>query len=178
MKAVSFIKGTAFVNYLQRFVQAFLLGSAYSGEERTRRRWFVSAMQKLPKRRKEFASIEHLSPEAVAAYVDQELTPAAVRRAENHLIACPECRGEVERQCRAAAALQACSQVDSTLHAPSDLIAKLAGIEASCPQGPKACLPPDAPDRERIKALFHTHLSGIAGRMRKKSQKHSHPENR
>uniref|UniRef100_UPI0021755793 anti-sigma factor family protein n=1 Tax=Corynebacterium diphtheriae TaxID=1717 RepID=UPI0021755793 len=45
-----------------------------------------------------FASVEHLNPEAVAAFVDNELSPAAAHRAKIHLVHCPECREEIHRQ--------------------------------------------------------------------------------
>ncbi|CAB0724279.1 anti-sigma factor [Corynebacterium diphtheriae] len=48
-----------------------------------------------------FASVEHLNPEAVAAFVDNELSPAAAHRAKIHLVHCPECREEIHRQRRA-----------------------------------------------------------------------------
>ncbi|CAB0691689.1 anti-sigma factor [Corynebacterium diphtheriae] len=47
-----------------------------------------------------FASVEHLNPEAVAAFVDNELSPAAAHRAKIHLVHCPECREEIHRQRR------------------------------------------------------------------------------
>lgn len=51
---------------------------------------------------REFASVEHLSLEAVAAFVDGELTPLAMHRARVHLVHCEECRAEVAQQRRAS----------------------------------------------------------------------------
>ncbi|MGD7002472.1 zf-HC2 domain-containing protein [Corynebacterium halotolerans] len=82
-----------------------------------------------------FASVEHLGPEAVAAYVDQELTERATHRARVHLVHCQECRSEVRRQHRAAEVLREGNRVQE-LRAPKSLLAKLAGIENSCPSGP------------------------------------------
>lgn len=86
-------------------------------------------------RAKAFASVEHLGPEAVAAYVDQELTELATHRARVHLVHCPECRSEIRRQHRAAEALRE-SNSGQELRAPKSLMARLADIEVSCPSGP------------------------------------------
>ena len=37
-------------------------------------------------RRKQFSSTEHLSPEAIAAFTDNELSATAARRARSHLM--------------------------------------------------------------------------------------------
>lgn len=86
---------------------------------------------------KSFASVEHLGPEALAAYVDAELSAAATHRARVHLVHCPECRAEVKRQQGAAEVLRESNGIHE-LRAPSDLLVKLAGIETSCPKGPFA----------------------------------------
>lgn len=84
---------------------------------------------------KSFASVEHLGPEAVAAYVDQEMTDRATHRARVHLVHCPECRTEVRRQHRASEVLRE-GNGTRELRAPKSLLDKLAGIENSCPTGP------------------------------------------
>lgn len=81
--------------------------------------------------------MDHLGPEALAAYVDGELSVGATHRARVHLVHCPECRAEVKRQ-QSAAELIRESNGYRELRAPRDLMAKLAGIEKSCPQGPGA----------------------------------------
>ncbi|WKD60875.1 Anti-sigma-E factor RseA [Corynebacterium ciconiae DSM 44920] len=83
-----------------------------------------------------FDSVEHLGPEAIAAYVDNELSPAAADRARVHLVHCPLCRHEVQRQRQAAESVR--QRVNDGLRAPRSLIAKLAQLETSCPEGPGA----------------------------------------
>ena len=53
-----------------------------------------------------FGSTEHLSIEAVAAFVDGELTMKSHLRAASHLSVCPECAAEVEAQGQARSALR------------------------------------------------------------------------
>lgn len=86
--------------------------------------------------RPDFASVDHLNPEAIAAYVDDELSDVAKHRARIHMIHCEECRVEVSSQRSASQRIKACSNDD--VHAPSSLIAKLAQIESLCPSGPTA----------------------------------------
>ena len=88
------------------------------------------SLSRFPRRsrgRREFASVEHLSPEAVAAFVDGELSDAATHRARVHLVHCPECRHEIERQ-RGASEWLRCSNIREEVRAPHDLLARLAGI--------------------------------------------------
>ncbi|MDO5512267.1 zf-HC2 domain-containing protein [Corynebacterium sp.] len=96
-----------------------------------------SAAKRRPRRR-EFASVEHLSPEAVAAFVDDELSDTACHRARVHLVHCAECRAEIERQRGASEWLRG-SNIGEDVRAPHELLARLAGI-ASSPQraGPDA----------------------------------------
>lgn len=86
--------------------------------------------------RPDFASVDHLNPEAIAAFVDDELSEVAKHRARVHMIHCEECRSEVASQRSASQRIKACCNDD--VHAPSSLIAKLAQIESSCPNGPSA----------------------------------------
>ncbi|WP_143690202.1 anti-sigma factor family protein [Williamsia sterculiae] len=53
-----------------------------------------------------FAPTDHLSTEAVAAYVDGELKMSAYLRAARHLQACPECAAAVDDQTAARNALR------------------------------------------------------------------------
>ncbi|KAA8967682.1 anti-sigma E factor RseA [Mycobacterium sp.] len=55
---------------------------------------------------RQFGSTEHLSTEAVAAFVDGELRMNAHLRAAHHLSLCPQCAADVEDQRRARAALR------------------------------------------------------------------------
>ena len=56
--------------------------------------------------RVEFGSTEHLSTEAIAAFVDGELRMTAHLRAAHHLSLCPQCAAEVEAQRQARSALR------------------------------------------------------------------------
>jgi anti-sigma factor RsiW len=49
----------------------------------------------------------HLALDAIVAYVDEELSPSARRRALHHLSRCPECASEVISQTQARLALRA-----------------------------------------------------------------------
>lgn len=55
---------------------------------------------------RQFGSTEHLSTEAIAAFVDGELRMTAHLRAAHHLSLCPECSAEVDAQGQARAALR------------------------------------------------------------------------
>jgi anti-sigma factor RsiW len=77
---------------------------------------------------------DHLSLDAVVAYVDEELAPGARTRADDHLARCPECAAEVVAQRQARTALRAA-------HAPrlpSSLLRTLRAIpvEAELPPPP------------------------------------------
>nr|WP_212763540.1 zf-HC2 domain-containing protein [Gordonia araii] len=72
-----------------------------------------------------FASTEHLSPEAVAAYVDGELAGTAVARADAHLKLCAMCAAAVDSQTAARAALR---ESGSAITAPMDLLGQLSRI--------------------------------------------------
>ncbi len=73
---------------------------------------------------RQFGSTEHLSVEAIAAFVDGELRMNAHLRAAHHLSLCPQCAAEVEGQSRARAALR-----DShPIRIPSGLLGLLADI--------------------------------------------------
>ncbi|WP_448851194.1 zf-HC2 domain-containing protein [Corynebacterium sp. 335C] len=84
-----------------------------------------------------FSSTDHLCHEAVAAFVDGELSQSAVRRAQAHLMQCPECRREVARLREAARRLRRDS---GELRVPAHLRAYLASFdEDSVPvNGPDA----------------------------------------
>ena len=76
---------------------------------------------------RQFGSTEHLSTEAIAAFVDGELRMSAHLRAAHHLSLCPQCAAEVEGQRRARAALR-----DSQpIRIPSTLLGLLSQIPQS-----------------------------------------------
>lgn len=108
------------------------------------------SLSRFPRRtrgRREFASVEHLSLEAVAAFVDGELSDAATHRARVHLVHCPECRAEIERQRGASEWLRG-SNITEEVRAPHDLLARLTGIAAGpVKAGPDAeSMPPPEPE--------------------------------
>jgi hypothetical protein len=78
---------------------------------------------------REFGSTEHLSIEAIAAFVDGELRMNAHLRAAHHISLCPECAAEVDGHRRARAALR-----DSGgIRIPSTLLGLLSQIPDSPP---------------------------------------------
>jgi hypothetical protein len=78
---------------------------------------------------RQFGSTEHLSTEAIAAFVDGELRMNAHLRAAHHLSLCPECAAEVDDQSRARAALR-----DSNpIRIPSTLLGLLSEIPQCAP---------------------------------------------
>jgi hypothetical protein len=89
---------------------------------------------------RQFGSTEHLSIEAVAAFVDGELRMTAHLRAAHHLSLCQECAAEVEAQRQARAALR-----DSgSIAIPTSLLGMLSQI----PHAPPA--PPDEADQPQF----------------------------
>ncbi|BBX72523.1 RNA polymerase subunit sigma-70 [Mycobacterium shinjukuense] len=79
-----------------------------------------------------FRSTEHLSTEAIAAFVDGELRMNAYLRAAHHLSLCPQCAAEVDDHSRARAALR-----DSRpIRIPSALLGLLSEIPQAAPEGP------------------------------------------
>jgi anti-sigma factor ChrR (cupin superfamily) len=78
---------------------------------------------------RQFGSTEHLSTEAIAAYVDGELRMKSYLRAAHHLSLCPQCATEVEGQTQARTALR-----DSLpISMPSSLLGLLSQIPQSAP---------------------------------------------
>lgn len=95
----------------------------------------------------------HLALDAIVAYVDEELSPGARRRALEHLARCVECAGEVIAQTQARWALRA--SVAPSL--PSSLLSSLRAIpqQAELP-GPPAGLAV-GPDGELVSMLREPH---------------------
>lgn len=87
---------------------------------------------------RQFRSTEHLSLEAIAAFVDGELRMNAHLRAAHHLSLCPQCAADVEDHSRARAALR-----DShPIRIPSSLL----GLLSEIPQHPHDDALPPLPD--------------------------------
>lgn len=70
-------------------------------------------------------SIDHLSPEAIAALVDGELPRRAEHRAKVHLVHCTACREEVNAQRKAARRLR---EQSLTIQASGSLLDRLKSI--------------------------------------------------
>ena len=79
---------------------------------------------------RQFGSTEHLSTEAVAAFVDGELRMSAHLRAAHHLSLCPECALEVDAQRQARTALRDSCPVAM----PSSLLGLLSQIPHHAPE--------------------------------------------
>ncbi|CAA0122617.1 Anti-sigma-E factor RseA [Mycolicibacterium vanbaalenii] len=86
---------------------------------------------------RQFGSTEHLSTEAVAAFVDGELRMSAHLRAAHHLSLCPDCALEVDAQRQARSALRDSCPVAM----PSSLLGLLSQIPHHPPE--EALDPPD-----------------------------------
>ena len=91
---------------------------------------FVSVDEAALAAPREFSSIDHLSIEAVAAFVDGELPMKAHMRAASHLEQCRHCAGEVQAQGQAREALRDSCPVTM----PSTLMGLLSQIPESAPQ--------------------------------------------
>ncbi|HET9889315.1 MAG TPA: anti-sigma E factor RseA [Mycobacterium sp.] len=93
---------------------------------------------------RQFGSTEHLSVEAIAAFVDGELRMNAHLRAAHHLSLCAQCAAEVDDQSRARAALR-----DSRpIRIPSTLLGMLADIPYESPEDSSAQAPDRFADRD------------------------------
>lgn len=88
---------------------------------------------------RQFGSTEHLSTEAIAAFVDGELRMTAHLRAAHHLSLCPECALEVDAQRQARTALRDSCPVAM----PSSLLGLLSQIPYHAPD--EAPEPTEAP---------------------------------
>lgn len=91
---------------------------------------FVSVDEAALAAPREFSSVDHLSSEAVVAYVDGELPLKAHMRAGSHLEQCPQCAGEVAAQGQAREALRDSNPVTI----PSTLMGLLSQIPQSAPE--------------------------------------------
>lgn len=73
---------------------------------------------------------DHLGPEAVAAFVDGEMSRKSAHNARVHLVLCENCRADVHRQRRAAHALRNCNS-DEQVQASESLLDRLRSIAAA-----------------------------------------------
>lgn len=103
---------------------------------------FVSVDETALSAPRQFSSTDHLSIEAVAAYVDGELPMKAHLRAGSHLSMCQQCSAEVDAQGQARAALRESRPVTM----PSTLMGLLSQIPQSTPEEPGPQPDDDQPD--------------------------------
>lgn len=132
----------------------------------------LGKVRKNSRRPRQFSSVEHLSLEAIAAFVDDELTDTAAHRARVHVVQCPECRGEIHAQ-RGTSELVRGSNLSAQVRAPQELLARLTGIaEADLGPGPDAestpvSQPEDFLDRvETVIRSFRSRQGHFSGRGR------------
>lgn len=83
---------------------------------------------------KKFKPLDHLSTEAIAAFIDGELSVAAMHRARVHLLHCEQCAQEVMAQREAVEHLKNSHQPCI----PESLVEKLTSLADWCPAGPGA----------------------------------------
>lgn len=84
----------------------------------------LASQSEAPVGPRQFGSTEHLSTEAIAAFVDNELRLTPHLRAASHLSLCPQCAAEVDAQRQARSALR-----DSRpIAIPSSLLGQLSQI--------------------------------------------------
>ncbi|MDO4908248.1 MAG: anti-sigma factor [Corynebacterium sp.] len=97
---------------------------------------------------KKFSPSEHLSTEAIAAFIDGELSPLAMHRARVHLIHCHNCAEEVRVQREAVQRLK--ESEAETPSIPEALVERLTKIADWCPAGPGV----DGADRARPQSFL------------------------
>ncbi len=97
----------------------------------------VEKSQQVQAKSQEFASVDHLSSDAAAMFVDNELSKGAMHRARLHLIHCAECREEINRQRDTVDFVRSECQ-NQNVTAPTDLKAKLMSLANECSPGPGA----------------------------------------
>ena len=97
----------------------------------------VEKSQQLQSKTQDFASVDHLSSDAAAMFIDNELSRGAMHRARLHLVHCAECRQEIARQRDTVDFVRTECRNDNVT-APSDLKAKLMSLANECAPGPGA----------------------------------------
>lgn len=90
---------------------------------------------------RQFGSTEHLSVEAIAAFVDGELRMSAHLRAAHHLSLCPDCAAEVDAQSQARTALRE----SCPIAIPNTLLGMLSQIPHRAPE-----VTPDASEQAKF----------------------------
>ena len=120
--------------------------------------------------KREFKSTDHLNPEAVAAFVDGELSDSAFHRAAKHLEDCDECRAEVDCQRKAANQLRVVD--DSDVHAPASLVERLAGLCADEPASGVAGDRVSAPRGTlgRLGSALHSSVQSSLGALKRRGE--------
>ena len=97
----------------------------------------VEKSQQLQSKTQDFASVDHLSSDAAAMFIDNELSRGAMHRARLHLVHCSECRQEIARQRDTVDFVRSECRNDNVT-APVDLKAKLMSLANECAPGPGA----------------------------------------
>lgn len=97
----------------------------------------VEKSQEVQNKTRQFASVDHLSSDAAAMFVDNELSKGAMHRARLHLVHCAECRDEINNQRHTVDFVRSECKSDNVT-APTDLKAKLMSLANECSPGPGA----------------------------------------
>lgn len=103
---------------------------------------------------------DHLSTEAVVAYVDDELAPGPRERADQHLSACRECAAQVAAQNGARSALRTAE----TPCLPSALLSMLRAIPQDAELPPPPAGLAVGPDGQLVDVLRHDRVAPPAPR--------------
>jgi len=98
---------------------------------------------------------DHLSTEAVVAYVDDELAPGPRDRADQHLAACRECAAQVAAQNGARSALRTAE----TPCLPSSLLSMLRSIPQDAELPPPPAGLAVGPDGQLVNVLRHDRVA-------------------
>jgi hypothetical protein len=100
---------------------------------------------------RQFGSTEHLSTEAMAAFVDGELRMNAHLRAAHHLSLCPQCAAEVDAQSKARSALRDSCPI-AVPHSLLDMLSQIPHhLEHPATDGAEQSKFADDPTRDRRK---------------------------
>lgn len=100
--------------------------------------------------KRHFDSVDHVSAEAIAALIDDELSPSAAHRARVHIVLCESCRDDANAQRYAAEAVRT-HNVEECLRAPQTLVERLARLGGD---EPVPCGKPKQSWLKEISGLF------------------------